>query len=79
MFEVVYTVRAAITAENAQQAAKVAFEEFNTIVSDQRFEIMHVDMLDVKKWDGDYVPYGDNPKGLTIGQIEAKYKLGWES
>ena len=78
MYEVSYVVRSVILAENSVEATKLSFEEFNTIVSDQRFETMHVDMLDVKKWDGDYVPYGDNQKGLSIDQIETKNTLGWE-
>lgn len=77
MFEVVYTVSAVIAAENISLARELAKVEFKQIVLDQSYESKSVEFVDIENWNSDYVPYGDNPKGLTIDQIETKNKLGW--
>lgn len=72
LFQVKYEVAAVICAENETDAKILAIKQYQQIATDyQGNPIREVKVLpENHEWRDDYVPYGFNPKGLVLDQIE---------
>jgi hypothetical protein len=72
LYEVKYEVSGVIYAEDETDANSLAIKQFRHIANDDGgYQIKEVRPLPVKhNWRCDYIPYGMNPKGLVIDQIE---------
>lgn len=77
LFEVTYTVRGVINADDEVDANSYAMKQFMEIVDCHSYEEKGVVPLQPKhNWVGEYVPFGCNPKGLEIWQVEQILKSG---